>query len=248
MLRKAFARFFALFQFRINLRLTRDKLCEHGPSLSGRVLDIGAGDQPYRACFPNVENYVATNTKAHYPGDALVEIEPYTDTWIEDAASLPFEDGSFDGVLCFQVLSLIPDPDTVFREIARVLKEDGVLVLTTDFLYPKWDADDVMRHTDRHLEMLAEKVGMRIERVESYGSVYTMRHCVLTRYIKDYPQQVTAAANPATKVWRLLVLLLYLVFTPLYSIAGYLVYFAERNRRDAFDYTVDYLLICRKKG
>ncbi|MBM4409316.1 MAG: methyltransferase domain-containing protein [Chloroflexi bacterium] len=46
-----------------------------------------------------------------------------------DAHQLPFEDGSFDAVVCVRVVHNLADPGQVFREFARVLKPGGVLVM-----------------------------------------------------------------------------------------------------------------------
>lgn len=43
--------------------------------------------------------------------------------------SLPFPDGSFDGVCAVTVLCLVPSPDRVIAEMARVLKPGGVCIL-----------------------------------------------------------------------------------------------------------------------
>ncbi len=47
---------------------------------------------------------------------------------------LPFESGTFNGVLCTEVLEHTSTPDKVISEISRVLKEDGTLVITTPCL------------------------------------------------------------------------------------------------------------------
>jgi ubiquinone/menaquinone biosynthesis C-methylase UbiE len=47
-----------------------------------------------------------------------------------DVESLPFEDGSFDFVLCVEVLRYLPDPEPCIREMARVLKPGGVCLAT----------------------------------------------------------------------------------------------------------------------
>ncbi len=46
------------------------------------------------------------------------------------ASALPCTDGSFDGVLCECVLSLSEDMETSLREMHRVLKPEGKLILT----------------------------------------------------------------------------------------------------------------------
>ena len=46
-----------------------------------------------------------------------------------DATSMPYEDGSFDAVYLTTVLGEIPDQDAALREISRVLKPGGRLVV-----------------------------------------------------------------------------------------------------------------------
>jgi len=46
-----------------------------------------------------------------------------------DATALPYEDASVDAVVLTAVLGEIPDPGAALREIARVLKPDGRLVV-----------------------------------------------------------------------------------------------------------------------
>ena len=45
-----------------------------------------------------------------------------------DAEQLPFEAGTFDRIVCSEVLEHVPDPDVVLAEIARVLKPGGIFV------------------------------------------------------------------------------------------------------------------------
>lgn len=49
-----------------------------------------------------------------------------------DARALPFADGALDAAYCISVLEHIPGPETVVREIARVLRAGGLFVLTMD--------------------------------------------------------------------------------------------------------------------
>lgn len=46
------------------------------------------------------------------------------------AEHLPFEDRAFDRVLCSEVIGHVQTPENVVRELQRVLKPDGVLVVT----------------------------------------------------------------------------------------------------------------------
>ena len=45
---------------------------------------------------------------------------------LADALDLPFEDNSFDIVICSHVYEHVPDPEKMFSEIYRVLKNNGI--------------------------------------------------------------------------------------------------------------------------
>jgi phosphatidylethanolamine/phosphatidyl-N-methylethanolamine N-methyltransferase len=51
-----------------------------------------------------------------------------------DARVLAFDDASFDTVAAMHVLSVVPEPEKVMAEIARVLKPGGRVVITNHFV------------------------------------------------------------------------------------------------------------------
>lgn len=51
---------------------------------------------------------------------------------VADAHRLPFEDNTFDLVVCTSVLEHVDDPQSVLLEIKRVLKQRGVAVIELD--------------------------------------------------------------------------------------------------------------------
>jgi hypothetical protein len=55
-----------LMQFDLLKAIMHNKLRSILPSLKGRWLDIGAGDQPYKNYFSGADEYLTTNTKRHY--------------------------------------------------------------------------------------------------------------------------------------------------------------------------------------
>lgn len=64
---------------------------------------------------------------------AQIKLAPYGDRvtlLCRDAAPLPFPDGHFDAVTCIEALEFLPDPDAALREMARVLRPGGTLLIS----------------------------------------------------------------------------------------------------------------------
>jgi SAM-dependent methyltransferase len=86
-----------------------------------RVLDVGCGEQPYRPLFePFTSSYVGVDPVENPIADLRGPIE-----------DLPVEDGSFELVLCAQVLEHVDDPLQGVRELHRVLAPGGRVLLST---------------------------------------------------------------------------------------------------------------------
>jgi SAM-dependent methyltransferase len=96
-----------------------------GDMTGKRVLDIGCGHAPYRE---RLEKMGAKWTGLDLAGPGC--------SIIGDGDHLPFRDGSFDAVLCAAVLEHMPEPDSIMREINRVLTPNGRLFGYVSFLEP----------------------------------------------------------------------------------------------------------------
>ncbi|WP_218138183.1 class I SAM-dependent methyltransferase [Thermoleophilum album] len=73
-----------------------------------------------------------------------------------DARSLPYDDRSFDAAFLVSVPGEIPDQDDALRELARVLRPGGRLVVGELFGDPHWVAPGA-------LQRRAETAGLRFE-------------------------------------------------------------------------------------
>jgi ubiquinone/menaquinone biosynthesis C-methylase UbiE len=74
-----------------------------------------------------------------------------------DATNLPYEDDSFDGAYLAAVLGEIPDHQAALRELARVIKPEGRVVVGELFGDPHWVRPGALRAS-------AEAAGLRFER------------------------------------------------------------------------------------
>ena len=119
---------------------TRNKWIENQLRLipnGRRILDAGAGLQPYRQFCKHLvyvsQDFCNYDGKGDGTGRQNDEWDyPETDL-ICDILSIPEPDKSFDVILCSEVLEHIPDPISALYEFNRLLKLKGKLILTTPF-------------------------------------------------------------------------------------------------------------------
>lgn len=133
-------------------------------TLEGRVIDVGCGVQPYRRFLgPGVTEHVGVDRLGAFAQPDLVG----------DALNLPVPDGSFDAALSTQVLEHVPDPASALKELARVLRPGGTLILTCPGTWPHHEQPyDFFRFTRYGLEHLLEQAGFRVVEFKALGGIW----------------------------------------------------------------------------
>ncbi len=114
-----------------------------------RVLDVGCGVKPYYPYFASAASYVGVDIVENPAADLLGPVE-----------ALPVEDGSFDVVLCNQVLEHCDDPAQAVRELRRVTAPGGRVLASThgvQVYHPS--PNDLWRWTHAGLERLFRENG-----------------------------------------------------------------------------------------
>lgn len=103
----------------------------------GRILDAGAGELKYKPLCSHLEYVSQDFAQYDGKGDGL---GLQTGKWdqskldiISDIADISEPDNSFDAVMCIEVIEHVPYPVEAIRELTRLLRPGGILILTAPF-------------------------------------------------------------------------------------------------------------------
>lgn len=126
----------------------------------GRVLEVGVGTG---LSLPNYGRHLEiigmdlspemldkARKKVHEDG-----LNHVTGLHEMDASNMSFPDSSFDTVVAMYVMTVVPDPAQVMRELARVCKVGGEVILVNHFS----QEDGVRGWVERRMAPFADKLG-----------------------------------------------------------------------------------------
>jgi len=102
-----------------------------------RLLDAGAGELRNKKYCEHLDYVSMDSCQYEGIGDgAGLQTNDWNVTRIDiigDIIDIPEDDDSFDVILCTEVFEHIPDPVLAIAEFQRLLKKDGVLIITAPF-------------------------------------------------------------------------------------------------------------------
>ncbi|MCS7042190.1 MAG: class I SAM-dependent methyltransferase [Bryobacteraceae bacterium] len=123
-----------------------------------RLLDAGAGEAQYAGHFPRAR-YVAVDLAIGDPAWDYRRLDA-----VADLERLPFRDGCFDAALNIVTLEHLPRPLEALREIARVLRRGGRMLVIAP---QEWEVHqaphDYYRYTRYGLAHLLGEAGFDVE-------------------------------------------------------------------------------------
>lgn len=151
-----------------------------------RVLDAGAGDQPYRVHFAHCIYEAADFEKVD---------KPYAkSTYVCDLAAIPVEDARFDAIIFNQVMEHLPEPRKVLGELNRVLKPGGTMICTAPLFYEEHEQPyDFYRYTQFAWHHLMKECGFEISRLgwmEGYFGTVAYQLDTASKYLPRTPSSI----------------------------------------------------------
>jgi len=140
----------------LQLKTITDFLSPELTAISNNILDIGAGNAPWKSFLPDDVKYVGLDIEnaSEFNMRENDEIIYYS------GGIFPFTDNTFSNALCVEVLEHVFDTETILSEIYRCLEPNGKIILTVP-----WSArrhhlpNDYFRFTPEALELLFTNKG-----------------------------------------------------------------------------------------
>ena len=152
------------------------------------ILDAGCGSQRYKKYCSHLDyksqDFGKFTKDEKETLDVLNDEYQYGDIdYLGNIWDINVEEDSFDAILCTEVFEHIPYPNETIFEFSRVLKKDGILILTAP--------SNSLRHmdpfyfysgfSDRWFEHFLSKNGFEIISIEVVGDYYSWRAGEISR-------------------------------------------------------------------
>ncbi len=97
---------------------------------SGRLLDVGSGTGHWSRVFSSLGfSVLGVDASKEMTGVAKEKGLPGSSFAVGDALNLPFRDAEFDAVSAMAALEFIPDAPAAVREMARLTKAGGLMLV-----------------------------------------------------------------------------------------------------------------------
>jgi SAM-dependent methyltransferase len=173
-------------------------LCEVG-ALEGvrMLLDVGAGSGFSSAFYPAGVTVVATDYAA-----GMIGSNPVRDRLRSSAYTLPFADGTFDAVSCWELLHHLDEPQLALQEMLRVARR-RLIIFEPNRLNPgHWclaalreNERQSLRFSPRHLRNLIAAAGGRLELHVRCGLIFpNITPLPIARFLGRLPFRVPVIA------------------------------------------------------
>jgi phosphatidylethanolamine/phosphatidyl-N-methylethanolamine N-methyltransferase len=132
-----------------------------GPPAGRRILEVGIGTGLNLPLYPRGIDLVGIDLSEGMLKKAQEKVEdlgmPNVILKVMDASALDFGDDEFDATLATYVISAVPDPVAVLREMRRVTKPGGTIVILNHFR----SENPVMRRVEDALAPVCAHLGWK---------------------------------------------------------------------------------------
>ena len=102
---------------------------------SETVLDVGCGRAWLAGALVRKDKFIVSMDVSIANPQKAIELYPSSNhaALVADAFALPFGDNQFDCIVCSEVIEHTNEPDQLIKELYRVVKPGGELIITTPY-------------------------------------------------------------------------------------------------------------------
>jgi SAM-dependent methyltransferase len=167
--------------------------------LSGHLLNAGCGSRA-------IDSYLLANAVTTITNYDIASQDP--EVIVGPLESMPFADETFDSVLSNAVLEHVVNAEDSMRELARVVKPNGHVVIAVPFLQPFHACPtDFRRYTADGLAELGSRVGLDVVCVLPVHSIAQTLGWIIWEYAQEKGGRLRrsaawAIAFAATRLWH----------------------------------------------
>lgn len=148
----------------------------------GKAVDVGSGHAKYKNLVEDYcEKYVSVdNLSSEYQfGD-----EDFKPDIISDVLNMPFKDEEFDTAICTEVIEHVENPFLLFKEISRILKPGGYLILSSGWATPYHkEPKDYWRFSKDAYKILCDRNSFELVDIQKKGGLFSCLLYFLSRNI-----------------------------------------------------------------
>jgi len=168
--------------FYFNRKALLNSLKHSAKEVKGDLLDFGCGAKPYKSLFENTLSYVGVDIENDSHNHTNEEIDYYY-----NGETLPFENEAFDIVFSSEVLEHVPNLHKSLAEIKRVVKDNGLILMTLPFSFSEHEMPhDYRRFTTNGVVEILDEFGFEIVNKKSYGTYIEVIFQLIILYIHDF--------------------------------------------------------------
>ena len=215
--------------------LIRNRLLEAiiplASQLKGRMMDFGCGQKPYYNLFSPKE-YIGVdyNNPGHPHDNEAIDV-------YYDGKTLPFQNDHFDSIFSSEVFEHIFNLPEILKELNRVLKKDGLMLITCPFAFCEHEVpNDFARYTSFAMKHLLTQNGFEIvTQLKTGNSIEAISQLQLT-YIHQHITPIVRKVPVVRSIFRF--------FT--YSIINISALLLGRILPGGKDLYLNNVILCRK--
>ena len=122
---------------KFNEKLTTIKGLKNNLLNSGTILDVGCGNNYYKLSSHFGSRYYGIDFKGYYLKDGIKH-KNFSECDL-NSNKLPFDDNSFDNVMCTDVLEHLHNPHQFIKELFRISSKNVIISLPNNWPQYYWD-------------------------------------------------------------------------------------------------------------